>query len=272
MEILDAEYQYDRHKLTFFFEAERRIDFRELVSELFSQYKTRIWMQQVDTSSLCIHDPGIELAQATGFLPPHSTANYTYVQSPIRSSDYNTTPYHGSSGIENCGSAHSMGGSVFSSPFSTPTHNQRPQQPQTHTPYSSNNTPYSSNLSGQAPISPQYHQQGQHSPANFSVNRSSPVPGNSPSLRNSPSPFAFPDFAKESASSFVNNSHHSSTHSISKNNNSNFSSTTNINVMTAPSPSSVVAVAKEDANLAMTSFESSMAPLFESSSLWNYGI
>lgn len=69
MTILDAEYQYDRHKMVFYFEAERRIDFRELVSELFSQYKTRIWMQQVDTSALDANDPGTELAKATGFLP-----------------------------------------------------------------------------------------------------------------------------------------------------------------------------------------------------------
>jgi len=69
MSILDAEYQFDRHKLTFFFEADRRIDFRELVSELFSLYKTRIWMQQVDTTVLGQHDPGTELAKATGFLP-----------------------------------------------------------------------------------------------------------------------------------------------------------------------------------------------------------
>jgi cell fate regulator YaaT (PSP1 superfamily) len=48
MKILEAEYQFDRHKLVFFFEAERRIDFRDLVSELFSLYKTRIWMQQVN--------------------------------------------------------------------------------------------------------------------------------------------------------------------------------------------------------------------------------
>jgi hypothetical protein len=72
MQVLDAEYQYDRHKLTFYFEADRRIDFRELVSELFSQYKTRIWMQQVDTSSISIHDAGTELAKATGFLPDRS--------------------------------------------------------------------------------------------------------------------------------------------------------------------------------------------------------
>ncbi|KAI9208693.1 PSP1 C-terminal conserved region-domain-containing protein [Polychytrium aggregatum] len=44
MEVVDAEYQWDRRKLTFYFVAERRIDFRELVRELFRIYKTRIWM------------------------------------------------------------------------------------------------------------------------------------------------------------------------------------------------------------------------------------
>lgn len=34
----------DRRKLTFYFTAERRVDFRELVRELFKVYKTRIWM------------------------------------------------------------------------------------------------------------------------------------------------------------------------------------------------------------------------------------
>jgi hypothetical protein len=51
MTVVDAEYQFDRHKLTFFFEAEGRIDFRELVRDLFSIYKTRIWMQQLDKNS-----------------------------------------------------------------------------------------------------------------------------------------------------------------------------------------------------------------------------
>ena len=45
-------YQFDRHKLTFFFEADGRIDFRELVRDLFSIYKTRIWMQQVDKGAV----------------------------------------------------------------------------------------------------------------------------------------------------------------------------------------------------------------------------
>ena len=58
MHVVDAEYQFDRHKLTFFFEAECRIDFRELVRDLFSIYKTRIWMQQLDKNNAGIGSPG----------------------------------------------------------------------------------------------------------------------------------------------------------------------------------------------------------------------
>ena len=73
MTILDVEYQFDRHKLVFFFEADRRIDFRDLVSELFSLYKTRIWMQQVDTTMLSDDDPGTILAKKVGLLPDRGT-------------------------------------------------------------------------------------------------------------------------------------------------------------------------------------------------------
>jgi len=52
MHVIDAEYQFDRHKLTFFFEADRRIDFRELVRDLFAVYKTRIWLQQLEEDGL----------------------------------------------------------------------------------------------------------------------------------------------------------------------------------------------------------------------------
>ncbi|KAI8381322.1 PSP1 C-terminal conserved region-domain-containing protein [Radiomyces spectabilis] len=51
MEVVDAEYQWDRRKLTFYFVADRRIDFRELVRELFKMYKTRIWMCAVNPPS-----------------------------------------------------------------------------------------------------------------------------------------------------------------------------------------------------------------------------
>ena len=73
MIILDVEYQFDRHKLVFFFEADRRIDFRDLVQELFSMYKTRIWMQQVDTTRLSDEDPGAVLAKQSGLLPDRGT-------------------------------------------------------------------------------------------------------------------------------------------------------------------------------------------------------
>ncbi|KAI8340238.1 PSP1 C-terminal conserved region-domain-containing protein [Chlamydoabsidia padenii] len=49
MDIVDAEYQWDRRKLTFYFIADRRIDFRELVRDLFKIYKTRIWMCSVNS-------------------------------------------------------------------------------------------------------------------------------------------------------------------------------------------------------------------------------
>ncbi|KAJ2026492.1 hypothetical protein IWW57_003019 [Coemansia sp. S610] len=47
MHIADAEFQFDRRKLTFYFTADRRVDFRELVRELFKHFKTRIWMCHV---------------------------------------------------------------------------------------------------------------------------------------------------------------------------------------------------------------------------------
>ncbi|ORZ21683.1 PSP1 C-terminal conserved region-domain-containing protein [Absidia repens] len=51
MQIVNAEYQWDRRKLTFYFVADQRIDFRELVRELFKNYKTRIWMCALKSNS-----------------------------------------------------------------------------------------------------------------------------------------------------------------------------------------------------------------------------
>eukprot|EP00002_Diphylleia_rotans_P003243 TRINITY_DN12210_c0_g1_i1.p1 TRINITY_DN12210_c0_g1~~TRINITY_DN12210_c0_g1_i1.p1 ORF type:complete len:816 (+),score=135.28 TRINITY_DN12210_c0_g1_i1:62-2509(+) len=48
MEVIDAEYQFDRKKLIYYFKAEHRIDFRELVRDLFRIFKTRIWLKQTD--------------------------------------------------------------------------------------------------------------------------------------------------------------------------------------------------------------------------------
>lgn len=47
MKISDAEWQWDRNKLTVFFTADKRIDFRTLVRELASQFRTRIELRQI---------------------------------------------------------------------------------------------------------------------------------------------------------------------------------------------------------------------------------
>ena len=47
MRISDTEWQWDRNKLTVFFTAEKRVDFRALVRELASQYRTRIELRQI---------------------------------------------------------------------------------------------------------------------------------------------------------------------------------------------------------------------------------
>ncbi|GBD94142.1 hypothetical protein BMS3Abin05_01740 [bacterium BMS3Abin05] len=47
MKLVDVEYQFDRNKLTFYFTAERRVDFRELVKDLAAIYRTRIELRQI---------------------------------------------------------------------------------------------------------------------------------------------------------------------------------------------------------------------------------
>jgi cell fate regulator YaaT (PSP1 superfamily) len=47
MKLVDVELQFDNNKITFYFTAEKRVDFRELVKELASTYKTRIELRQI---------------------------------------------------------------------------------------------------------------------------------------------------------------------------------------------------------------------------------
>lgn len=47
MKMTDAEWQWDRKKLTFYFTAEKRVDFRALVRELASMFRTRIELKQI---------------------------------------------------------------------------------------------------------------------------------------------------------------------------------------------------------------------------------
>ena len=47
MKLTDAEWQWDRKKLTFYFTAEKRVDFRTLVRELASMFRARIELKQI---------------------------------------------------------------------------------------------------------------------------------------------------------------------------------------------------------------------------------
>jgi cell fate regulator YaaT (PSP1 superfamily) len=47
MKLVDAEYQFDRNKLTFYFTADKRVDFRALVKDLAARFKTRIELRQI---------------------------------------------------------------------------------------------------------------------------------------------------------------------------------------------------------------------------------
>ncbi|RPB13482.1 hypothetical protein P167DRAFT_544484 [Morchella conica CCBAS932] len=73
MEILDAEFQMDWKKLTFYYFADSYINFNSLVTDLFKVYKTRIWMSAMNPASFAhptgLHQPGSGLG-ASGALGP----------------------------------------------------------------------------------------------------------------------------------------------------------------------------------------------------------
>ncbi|KAF2758505.1 hypothetical protein EJ05DRAFT_485625 [Pseudovirgaria hyperparasitica] len=83
MEILDAEFQLDRHKLTYFYYAEKYINFNELVNDLFKIFKTRIWMSAVNPASFAPQPhhrghgpPSPQQAGALTQPPPYGAAAY----------------------------------------------------------------------------------------------------------------------------------------------------------------------------------------------------
>jgi hypothetical protein len=49
MDVRHAEYQFDKKKLTFYYEAKSRVDFVVLLKELFREFSCRIWMEKVRT-------------------------------------------------------------------------------------------------------------------------------------------------------------------------------------------------------------------------------
>jgi hypothetical protein len=73
MRIVDAEYQFDRAKITFYYTANLRVDFRELISKLFSIFQTRVWLKKLNTN--LVFDPPQYAVSAlrTGVLIPPPT-------------------------------------------------------------------------------------------------------------------------------------------------------------------------------------------------------
>jgi len=47
MEVRHAEYQFDKKKLTFYYDAKARVDFVALLKDLYKQFGCRIWMEKV---------------------------------------------------------------------------------------------------------------------------------------------------------------------------------------------------------------------------------
>ena len=54
MKLIDAEYTFDNNKLLFYFTADGRIDFRELVKDLAAVFRTRIELRQIGVRDLSL--------------------------------------------------------------------------------------------------------------------------------------------------------------------------------------------------------------------------
>jgi cell fate regulator YaaT (PSP1 superfamily) len=77
MKLVDVEYQFDCNKITFFFTAEKRVDFRELVKDLAATYRTRIELRQIGVRDETKRFDGYGLCGkrqcCSGWLPEFST-------------------------------------------------------------------------------------------------------------------------------------------------------------------------------------------------------
>ncbi|KAL8903504.1 MAG: hypothetical protein Q9207_003889 [Kuettlingeria erythrocarpa] len=79
MEILDAEFQMDWKKLTFYYFADSYVNFNPLVTDLFKIYKTRIWMSAINPASFA--------STATAFQPPSGLGPGAFVSEPSPGQD-----------------------------------------------------------------------------------------------------------------------------------------------------------------------------------------
>ncbi|KAL6708975.1 hypothetical protein ACN47E_002102 [Coniothyrium glycines] len=82
MEILDAEYQADYHKLTYFYYAESYVNFNDLVTDLFKQYKVRIWMSAVNPASV-VNPAGMSQIPPPSAIGPGAVLNASAANAPL---------------------------------------------------------------------------------------------------------------------------------------------------------------------------------------------
>ncbi|KAI9753815.1 MAG: hypothetical protein M4579_004996 [Chaenotheca gracillima] len=86
MEILDAEFQMDWKKLTFYYFADAYINFNSLVTDLFKIYKTRIWMSAINPASFASPSAGLQAPSGIGPGALGLQRNSPYEQRPQQDS------------------------------------------------------------------------------------------------------------------------------------------------------------------------------------------
>ncbi len=69
MKLIDAEYTFDNNKVLFYFTADGRIDFRELVKDLAAVFKTRIELRQIGVRDETKLVGGIGICGRSALLP-----------------------------------------------------------------------------------------------------------------------------------------------------------------------------------------------------------
>jgi hypothetical protein len=85
----------DYHKLTYFYYAEAYVNFNELVTDLFKQYKVRIWMSAVNPASV-VNPAGLMQVQ-----PPSAVGPGAILHSNVANTSLAVGPGFGSNNNNN---------------------------------------------------------------------------------------------------------------------------------------------------------------------------
>ena len=72
----------DYHKLTYFYYAESYVNFNDLVTDLFKQYKVRIWMSAVNPASV-VNPAGLMQIPPPSAIGPGAILNSSSANAPL---------------------------------------------------------------------------------------------------------------------------------------------------------------------------------------------